>query len=99
MHEARTKDEWIIHQEEENYARKNPRYKKTGKSIKENKQHKKIIFRNQLQDILERYFGQYKSESKDSDEKYNKLRRLFARKIDDLYDIPAEDRNLKWWNE
>ncbi len=99
MHEARTKDEWIIHKEEENYARKNPRYKKTGKFIKENRQHKKIIFRNQLQDILEKYFEQYKSELKDSDEKYNQLRRLFGRKIDDLYDTPAEDRNLKWWNE
>ena len=97
MHEARTKDEWIIHQDEENYSKKRPKYKKTGKFIKENNQHKKIIFRNQLQYALEEYFEQYKSKLKKSDEKYNKLRRLFARKLDDLYDIP-EDRNLEWWN-
>jgi hypothetical protein len=96
MHEARTKDEWIIHKEEENYARNNPRYKKTGKFIKE-KSNKKIIFRNQLQKSLEKYFEQYKEDLRNKDEANNNLRRLFARKLDDLFDV-EDIEGYEWWN-
>lgn len=97
MHEARTKGKWIIHKNEENYARNNPRYKKTGKFIKENRQHEKIIFRNQLQKALEKYFEQYKSDLRNSDESHNNLRRFFARKLDHLYG--REKDHFEWWSE
>ncbi len=91
MHETRTKGEWIIHRDEEDYTRNNPRHKRTGKFIKENKQQKKVIFRNQLQKALENYFKQCKEALKTSGNE--ELRRLFARKLDHLFDVKD---NFEW---
>jgi hypothetical protein len=54
----------------------------------------KIIFRNQFQDVLVGYFNGYKSNLADPNN--TELRKFFARKLDDLFDIP-KDETFDWW--
>lgn len=91
MHEARTKEDWLItaakSRSDDNFIIYNPadRTKKINRTI--------------LQRKLKTYFeGTYIRELAEENENGNKLRRLFARKLDHLYDIPS-DNEFDWWTE
>jgi len=86
MHEARTKGNWHIN------ATKNDNISDT-RFIKQAKKGN-VIYRTLLHFALTRYFKKYKSELLNEDIVYNNLRRLFARKLDDLYDIKDDS---EWW--
>lgn len=86
MHETRTKGNWVINAT----ANDNPSDKKFIKrGIKGN-----IIYRTLFQIALINYFESYKSDLQNTHNAFNPLRRLFARKLDHLYDIKD---NYEWW--
>lgn len=92
MHEARTKGEWIINakttyqQNEEVYIKRDA----TTNLIS--------IDRTILNKQLKKYFYNYLLSLSQPNAEGNRLRRLFARKLDHLYDIPV-DINYDWWND
>lgn len=90
MHEGRTKKDWLITTKTDN-----------GFSslifIVENKDKTKSINRTILNKRLEYYFREiYLRELRQKDDSGSRLRRLFARKLDHLYDI-SRDINYDWW--
>lgn len=92
MHEARTKGEWIINAKKE-YNGDESIYISVDST-----RNKIIIDRTILNKYLKKYFQNYLSELKQDNENGNNLRRLFARKIDHLYDLES-DLDFEWWNE
>ncbi len=106
MHETRTKNNWIIHANVNNTSSINSSRKKeiteTTFILKGNSG-KHIVFRNQLQCVLEKYFEYYSDILSSSDNSFHNLsrRRFFARKLDHLYLDTKEIKEDKsdWWNE
>ncbi|MFH7017349.1 hypothetical protein [Flavobacterium sp. FlaQc-47] len=86
MHEAKTKGNWHINAT----SNDNPSDRKFIKQ----KQKGNVIYRTLLQYALEAYFRTYLDELQNPDPAYNPLRRVFARKMDNLYDIKD---NFEWW--
>lgn len=90
MHEARTKKDWLITSALKDSS-------KPKQFITENKtENTKSVNRTLLQNELKNYFDKYLQELKTTDENGNKFRRLLARKLDHLYDIP-KDKKYDWW--
>jgi hypothetical protein len=93
MHEARTKGDWIVNA------------KKTYKGaelifITQNTTTNKIsIDRTILNKQLKQFFRDYLSKLSQTTQQGSDSRRLFARKLDHLYDIPADTQNFEWWND
>ena len=95
LHETRTKIKWVIKADVSSYLKGDTITEKTFAAKTDGKY---IVFRNQLQKALKAYFDQYKEDLKKSGETYEKLRRLFARKLDHLFDIEEKDRvGFEWW--
>ncbi|MBN8835593.1 MAG: hypothetical protein BGO53_02255 [Sphingobacteriales bacterium 39-19] len=93
MHEARTKGVWIIN------AKKNYKGDETV-FISVNTTNNKIsIDRTILNRKLKEYFNHYLDSLSQDSVDGNNLRRLFARKLDHLYDIPSDVQNYDWWND
>lgn len=86
MHETRTKGKWVINAT----ANDNPSDKKFIKQRTKGN----IIYRTLFQIALTEYFESYKSDLQNTDAAFNPLRRLFARKLDHLYDLKD---NFEWW--
>lgn len=86
MHEARTKGSWHINAT----LHDNPADKKFIKHTKKGN----IIYRTLFQIALTDYFESYKEELLTESNLSNSSRRLFARKLDHLYDIKD---NFEWW--
>jgi hypothetical protein len=93
MHEARTKEDWLITAADNDNT-------KPPKFISYNEQDKtKKINRTILQERLRSYFeDKYLKELTENDFNGKKLRRLLARKLDHLYDIP-KDKTFDWWKD
>lgn len=93
MHEARTKGSWVI----------NAKKKYTGSEaifITEDKSTGRLsIDRNILNKQLRKYFQDYLKELSAKTVEGNHLRRLFARKLDHLYDMPQDPKNYDWWED
>jgi hypothetical protein len=91
MHEARTKEEWVI----------NAKAKYDGTEtifITQNTVTGKIsVDRNILNKQLRKYFKDYLTKLSENSITGGALRRLFARKLDHLYDIPRD--NFDWWQD
>lgn len=99
LHETKTRLDWIIKADVGEYVKGFPQRKDiTRETFIIQLSGKNVIFRNQLQKALEDYFDQYKKDLKKSGVEYEKLRRLFARKLDHLFDIAKKDRDdFEWW--
>jgi len=93
MHEARTKGEWVI----------NAKRSYIGNEIifiTNNLATGTVsIDRTILNKQLKNYFEQYLQKLSLENEEGNTLRRLFARKLDHLYDIPRDPNNYDWWED
>ncbi|MFN8114472.1 MAG: hypothetical protein U0W65_00045 [Bacteroidia bacterium] len=92
MHEARTKGEWIIN------AKKAYKGHETIFIKKEITNNKISIDRTILNKQLKKYFKSYLDSLSQNNADGNSLRRLFARKLDHLYDIPPDPTNYDWWD-
>jgi len=92
MHEARTKGEWVIN------AKKSYHQPETVYIIRDTETNRISIDRTVLNKQLKKYFGDYLFSLSQSTTDGSRLRRLFARKLDHLYDIPA-DISYDWWND
>lgn len=90
MHEARTKGEWLVN------AKKTYQDNETVFITKNNVTNRISIDRTILNKQLKKYFQDYLLSLTQNSVEGNRLRRLFARKLDHLYDIPA-DNNYDWW--
>jgi len=92
MHEARTKEDWLISaaEPEKDDVAKFLFYDQSDKTKK--------INRTILQKQLEKYFSSYIKKLSIEDNEGQSLRRLLARKLDHLYDVPAE-LSFDWWKE
>lgn len=92
MHEARTKGEWVI----------NAKISYQGDEViyltRDTTTNRISIDRTILNKQLKNYFQDYLFSISQDTAEGNRLRRLFARKLDHLYDIPA-DNNYDWWND
>lgn len=93
MHEARTKDEWVIN------AKLQYQGNETIFIIRDTVTNKISIDRTILNKQLKKYFLDYLAVLKQENNNGNQMRRLFARKLDHLYDIPADTYNFEWWND
>ena len=92
MHEARTKEDWLI-------SAAVPEKDDVTKFLFYNESNKtKKINRTILQKQLEKYFSSYIIKLSIEDVEGQSLRRLLARKLDHLYDVPAE-LSFDWWKE
>lgn len=90
MHEARTKQDWLITSAIKDVSKPN-------QFITENTaENTKSVNRTLLQKELKNYFKKYLLELKAADVNGNKTRRLLARKLDHLYDVP-KDKKYDWW--
>jgi hypothetical protein len=90
MHEARTKEDWLI---TASYSKK---FTETIFIVK-NEDNTKSINRTILNKRLKTYFEEiYLTELKAESPEGSKLRRLFARKLDHLHDIKC-DLKYDWW--
>ncbi len=102
MHETRTKNNWIIHANVNIFSKNNPKRKKEVTEttfILKGNGGKHIVFRNQFQDTLEKYFEGYCGILSSKDNNFHSLlrRRFFARELDHLEDIKKD--NSEWWSE
>lgn len=93
MHEARTKEEWVVNAK--------TTYLETESIFIELKTTtgQISIDRNILNKQIKSYFNNYLIELAADDNDGNILRRLFARKLDHLYDIPRDSVNYDWWQD
>jgi hypothetical protein len=93
MHEARTKENWLITAGDDTVS-------STKMFITYNPiTNTKSVNRTTLQIILEKYFNDvYLKDLVRKDTEGNKFRRLFARKLDHLFDIPR-DMSFDWWKD
>lgn len=93
MHEARTKGGWFI-----NTNNKDP--KTTKIFLEKSKDGKKIkILRTILHYRLIDHLNLYLKELSVDDIDGEKLRRLFARKLDHLFEKSADITNFDWWED
>ncbi len=86
LHEARTKGKWTVN------VKKNSRKEKVF--VVQDGQ-KKRIYRTVLNYRLKDYLNSYCEELKQSNNQ--ELRRLFARKLDDLFDMSPDPKKFDWW--
>lgn len=93
MHEARTKGEWIIN------AKKTYEGNETSYITREKNTNKISIDRTLLNIQLKKYFQVYLESLSQNSAESAQLRRLFARKLDHLYDITPDPENYDWWND
>lgn len=91
MHEARTKGDWVINAKQ-SYSGADKVF------ITKRKNNNISVDRTILNVQLKKYFSNYLSDLSSNDHQGEKLRRLFARKLDHLYDIP-QDINYNWWDD
>lgn len=89
LHEARTKNEWVI-----NFTQDNPKTKTTflardGANIR--------IYRSVLHFRLKECVNSYCQDLMISTIDGKNLRRFFGRKLDHLFDYPADPQNFDWW--
>jgi len=92
MHEARTKEGWVINAKK-GYANSDEIL------IKKNKVKNTIsIDRTMLNKRLETYFEKYLMELMEESKAGYALRRLFGRKLDHLFDIPR-NKAYDWWED
>lgn len=92
MHEARTKNNWLINAKKREYSGLETQF------LTENPTTGDIsIDRVILNQVLKRYFVSYIAELLEDSEKGEKLRRLFGRKLDNLYDCQPD--NFEWWTD
>jgi hypothetical protein len=90
MHEARTKGDWVINAKID--------YEGQETTFITQKANKISVDRTVLNKLLKQYFNQYLNNLRQDNADGEKLRRLFARKLDHLYDIQA-DNNFDWWDD
>lgn len=93
MHEARTKGEWVIN------AKKTYKGDETVFLTRDPIHSRIRIDRTVLNNQLKKYFKGYLESLSQSSEDGQRLRRLFARKLDHLYDLPPDIANFDWWND
>lgn len=94
MHEARTKGNWTIN----TYSSAVNRVKDESIFIEE-KDGKKQIYRTVLFYRLKKYLSDYSTELRGDNLNGAKMRRLFARKLDNLFDFPSDSTNFNWWED
>ncbi len=92
MHEARTKENWIIS------ATPKTKSVKTERRFLVQENGKIKIYRTVLHYKLLKYFDEYKSELRADSPEGELLRKYFARKMDNLFDF-APDLKFAWWHE
>ena len=88
MHEARTKNEWFINTTKKSITTEKIFIEKEGNKIK--------IFRSILHHRLKSCVEKYCADLKATDGNGEKLRRLFGRKLDHLFDI-KRNTSYDWW--
>lgn len=93
MHEARTKGEWIVN------AKRKYIGNETTFIIRNISNNTISVDRTILNKQLETYFQQYLHQLTLATAEGNNLRRLFARKLDHLYDIPPAPNDYDWWED
>lgn len=91
MHEARTKENWHI------TATPSSTSVKTEKKFITLDSGKIKIYRTVLHYRLLDYLTEYKTDLQSDTKKGEQLRKFFARKLDDLFDIKADKKD--WWTE
>ena len=91
MHEARTKGNWIIN------AKRRYEGDETIFIINDNQKNKISLDRTILNNQLKTYFSDYLNKISENSIQGENLRRLFARKLDHLYEIPSDEENFEWW--
>ncbi len=89
MHEARTKNNWII------TATK--RSVKTDTIFLERRGDKIAILRTILHYRIKEYVTNYCDDLRNKDIYYNRLRKFLGRKLDHLFDIASDPSNYNWW--
>jgi hypothetical protein len=92
MHEARTKGDWVVN------AKKSYKGDEINFISINTTTNRISIDRTILNKLLKKYFQDFINSLSQDNAEGNKLRRLFARKLDHLYDISA-DNNYEWWND
>ncbi|MEL1243996.1 hypothetical protein AAEO56_06960 [Flavobacterium sp. DGU11] len=90
MHEARTKGNWLIRAAPKSMSVKNETQFIVAQSDMN------IIYRTTLHYRLLHYFEIYKDDLRQNDQAGQLLRRNFARKLDHLFDFPANTA-YEWW--
>lgn len=89
LHEARTKEKWIIKATSKDASKDSVFLKEQGKEI--------VVFRTVLHYRLKACVATYVDDLKQANTDGEKLRRFFARKLDHLFDIPPDAANYDWW--
>lgn len=89
MHEARTKDNWYISATPPSIPAN------TEKKFVVNDNGKIKIYRTVLHYRLLDYLTEYENELRSDTKEGEELRKFFARKLDHLFDIPADRKD--WW--
>lgn len=89
MHESRTIAEWNINATKFDSKNHKVFLEKSGSKIK--------IYRTILHYRLKDYVKSYLQDLKEENEQGENLRRLFARKIDHLYDKAPDPNLYEWW--
>jgi hypothetical protein len=93
MHEARTKGDWVIN------AKKTYQGNEIVFITQDTTTNKISIDRTILNKQLRQYFSDYLNNLSLATAQGNSARRLFARKLDHLYDIPADAQNFDCWQD
>ena len=93
MHEARTKKNWTIN------AYPNKTGAESEKVFLERDNNKIKIYRTVLYYRLKEYLNSYFSELRQENSESEGLRRLFARKLDHLFEVAPDPSNFEWWND
>jgi hypothetical protein len=91
LHEARTKGNWIINAKKGYVPDSQIFLEKSGKHIK--------IWRTILHYRLKQYLVDYIKDLQSDTAEAEALRRLFARKLDHLFNIDADPSNFEWWED
>jgi len=88
MHEARTKNEWFINTTKKSIKTEKVFIEKEGDKVKI----LRSILHYRLKDSVEAYCSDLKINNKGGE----KLRKLFGRKMDNMFDI-RKDKSFDWW--
>lgn len=88
MHEARTKNEWFINTTKKSIKTEKIFIEKEGNKVK--------ILRSILHHRLKNCVEKYCADLKATDKNGEKLRKLFGRKLDHLFDI-KRNSSYDWW--
>lgn len=89
MHEARTKNNWII--------TATNRSVKTDTVFLERRGNKIAILRTILHYRIKEYVSNYSDDLRSNGDYHNRLRRFLGRKLDHLFDISPDPINYDWW--